>query len=140
MTSIHCLQHIKGYWTPDVVNSWDQGLSKIEQIMAASAKERWDRGEITILDVRGSSEYKEGHVPGAVHIPLGYLEERLDEIPGDKPLVVHCLSGFRSSVATSILDAHGFAPIASLVGGYEAWNAAGGSIERSSKGTEATVP
>ncbi|CAN5559297.1 MBL fold hydrolase [soil metagenome] len=133
------LDEIKGYWTPDVINQWDEGLSKIEQITAVTAKELLDRGEITILDVRGSAEYKEGHVPEAVHIPLGYLEDRLDEVPDNKLLVVHCLSGFRSSIAASILDAHGHAPIANLVGGYQAWAAAGGSIERGVKETEAMV-
>lgn len=133
------LDEIKGYWTPDVISQWDESLSKIEQITAVTAKELLDRGEITILDVRGSAEYKEGHVPETVHIPLGYLEDRLDEVSSDKPLVVHCLSGFRSSIAASILDAHGHAPIANLVGGYQAWSAAGGSIERSFRETEAVA-
>lgn len=133
------LDEINGYWTPDVISQWDEGLSKIEQITAVTAEELLRKGEITILDVRGSAEYKEGHVPGAVHIPLGYLEDRLDEVPDDKPLVIHCLSGFRSSIAASILDAHGHAPIANLGGGYQAWAAAGGSIERSSREAEAVV-
>ena len=133
------LDEIKGYWTPDVISQWDESFSKIEQITAVTAKELLDRGEITILDVRGSAEYKEGHVPETVHIPLGYLEGRLDEVSSDKPLVVHCLSGFRSSIAASILDAHGHAPIANLVGGYQAWSAAGGSIERSFRETEAVA-
>lgn len=133
------LDEIRGYWTPDVVSGWGDGLSKIEQITPVTAADLLDRREITILDVRGSSEYKESHVPGALHIPLGYLEDRLDEVPDDKPVVVHCLSGFRSSMASSILDAHGRTEIMNLVGGFEAWESAGGSIERGSKKAEAAV-
>ena len=97
------------------------------------AKLLHEQGEAVVLDVRGSNEYREGHVPGALHIPLGYLEERIDEVPQDRPLLVHCLSGFRSSIATSILHAHGRTGTMNLTGGWQAWSAAGNPIERGVK-------
>lgn len=126
------LDEIRGYWTPDVVKSWDQGLFGIEQVSADAAMKLIDEGQASVLDVRGSNEYNEGHVPGSVHIPLGYLEDRIDEVPAG-PVIVHCLSGFRSSIATSILHAHGRTDTLNLTGGYQAWAAADKPIERGSK-------
>jgi hydroxyacylglutathione hydrolase len=124
------LDEIRGYWTPDVIDSRESGLKQVEQVSAQTTAGLAERGEVTVLDVRGSAEYREGHLPGAVHIPLGYLEARMDEVPDDKPVVVHCLSGFRSSIASSILHANGRTSISNMTGGYEAWAAAGNTIER----------
>lgn len=134
------LDEIAGYWTPDIIAGRDGDLSTIEQIEPEDAIDLVEQGKVTVLDVRGSAEYNTGHVPGAVHIPLGYLEDRIDEVPADKPIVVHCLSGFRSSMALSILDAHGRDDISNLTGGYQSWSAAGGPIERSVKEAETVAP
>jgi glyoxylase-like metal-dependent hydrolase (beta-lactamase superfamily II)/rhodanese-related sulfurtransferase len=56
-----------------------------------------------ILDVRQSGEYDDGHLPGAVNIPLHELSRRIDEVPGGE-VWVHCASGYRSSIAASIID------------------------------------
>jgi hydroxyacylglutathione hydrolase len=60
-----------------------------------------------ILDVRRHGEWREGHVQGALHIPLHELLDRTDEVPGDRPVHVHCASGFRATIAASLLDARG---------------------------------
>ena len=133
------LDEIKGYWTPDVVSGWDGDLLTTEQVTAEAAAKLAEQGEAIILDVRGSNEYKEGHVPGALHIPLGYLEDRIDEVPSDKPVVVHCLSGFRSSIATSILHANDRTGTLNLIGGWQAWAAAGNPIDRGSREREAVA-
>jgi rhodanese-related sulfurtransferase len=62
-----------------------------------------------LLDVRDPNELRDdGHVPGAVEIPIGELASRLDEIPGDGPVTVLCKSGARASIAASVLDAAGY--------------------------------
>lgn len=127
------LDEIKGFWTPEVISGWDDSLIETHQISADAAGEILKSGDATILDVRGSNEYKEGHVPGALHIPLGYLDGRVDEIPADKPVLVHCLSGFRSSIAASILHAHGRTDTMNLTGGWQAWAAAGNPIDRGAR-------
>ncbi|MCR8978619.1 MBL fold metallo-hydrolase [Brevibacillus laterosporus] len=81
--------------------------------------------DVTLIDVRNSSEWLEGHLPHAVHIPLGSLQERLDEISKDKPILVQCRSGARSAIAVSLLESKGFENLINLKGGILAWNQAG---------------
>ena len=84
---------------------------------------------VTVVDVRSGNEWNEGHLPGAVHIPLGYLLDRLGDIPSDRPVVVQCQSGGRSSIAASILERAGFRDVANLTGGLGAWTASGLPLE-----------
>ncbi|MFE9095896.1 rhodanese-like domain-containing protein [Streptomyces sp. NPDC007264] len=74
-----------------------------------------------ILDVRGGAEREEGFIEGSLHIPLAELARRTDEIPADRPLVVHCAGGHRSSIAASLLRHKGRADVSDLLGGYGAW-------------------
>jgi rhodanese-related sulfurtransferase len=76
-----------------------------------------------VLDVRTPREWQENHIVGSVHIPLNHLCERLDEVPHDQRLVVHCQSGYRSAIAASLLEQHGVTSLADLVGGFAAWDA-----------------
>ena len=78
-----------------------------------------------ILDVRNTSEWKSGHLPGATHVYLGELESKLGSLPKDKPIIVHCQSGSRSSIATSILMAHGFSDVTNVTDGVDGWRKAG---------------
>lgn len=74
-----------------------------------------------VLDVRGRSEYEEGHISNAQQIHLGFLPKRLEEVPSDRPVVVHCQGGYRSAVACSVLEALGRRNVINLEGGYLAW-------------------
>jgi glyoxylase-like metal-dependent hydrolase (beta-lactamase superfamily II)/rhodanese-related sulfurtransferase len=76
-----------------------------------------------VLDVRNAGELITGTVPGAIHIPLAQLPKRLAEIPKDRPVVVHCAGGYRSSVAASLLRKEGWADVSDLLGGFNAWAA-----------------
>ena len=78
-----------------------------------------------MLDVREPGEVSAGVIENALCIPLGNLESKLAELDREKLLVVHCKSGYRSSIATSILRRAGFRDIANLIGGFEAWKTAG---------------
>ena len=62
---------------------------------------------LIVLDVRRADEWKAGHLDGALHIPLDQLEDRMDEVPTDQPVWVHCSSGFRASIAASLADRAG---------------------------------
>ncbi|MFC8716863.1 rhodanese-like domain-containing protein [Kitasatospora sp. NPDC057198] len=77
-----------------------------------------------VVDVRGEGERADGHIPGSVHLPLAELPHRLAEIPRDRPVVVHCAGGHRSSIAASLLRHHGHPLTSDLLGGYGAWEAA----------------
>ncbi|MFI8321465.1 rhodanese-like domain-containing protein [Streptomyces sp. NPDC085529] len=75
-----------------------------------------------VIDVRACGERAEnGVIDGALHLALGELPRRLDEIPRGMPLVLHCAGGHRSSVAASLLRHHGFDDVSDLLGGYAAW-------------------
>ncbi|WP_431943408.1 rhodanese-like domain-containing protein [Micromonospora marina] len=74
-----------------------------------------------VLDVRNAGEREQGAVDGSLHIPLAELTRRLGEVPADRPVVVHCAGGYRSSVAASLLRNAGHADVSDLLGGYGAW-------------------
>ena len=78
-----------------------------------------------VVDVRADNEWNEGHLPAAIHIPLGRLTERLSELPQQQPLLVQCAAGTRSAIAASVLTRAGVTDVSNLVGGYNAWAAAG---------------
>ncbi len=83
--------------------------------------------DVLFVDVRQPDEYQEAHIPGALLIPLGQLEERLREIPQDRDVVVVCRSGGRSARACGILGGHGYTRVRNLQGGMLAWR---GDAER----------
>jgi len=94
------------------------------------AYEHWQQGAqspipFIMLDVRTAEEYAEGHIKGAVLIPVQVLETRLSEVPKDKQVYVYCHSGVRSARASKMLIKHGFTNIENVVGGIEAWKHAG---------------
>jgi hydroxyacylglutathione hydrolase len=127
------LDRIGGYFGSEAVTVWAQTEGALETVpqvgVAALAASRDQR---IVLDVRDDSEWAGGHLPGARHIPLGRLPERLGELPRDADLVVHCQSGSRSSIAASLLLADGFARLANLTPGFAGWLSAGMPVERSS--------
>ena len=85
---------------------------------------------VTAVDVREKSEFSEGHIPGALHVPLGDLESRASEIPRDRPLLTYCGHGERAATGLSLLERMGFAQLTNFDGGFEAWQGAGLEIER----------
>jgi rhodanese-related sulfurtransferase len=78
-----------------------------------------------VVDVRAPHEYETKHIDGSVLIPLSHLAERARELPADRPLLVHCAGGYRSSIAVSLLQQRGFNQVSELAGGLAAWEAAG---------------
>ncbi len=75
---------------------------------------------VAVVDVRELGEYAEGHVPGVVHIPMGHLPARVEELDRGQPVYVICASGNRSAAMTDYLTAAGF-DAASVTGGTAAW-------------------
>jgi len=76
---------------------------------------------LQVVDVRNPGETAPGVIPGAVTVPLPQLDDRLGELDPARPTVVYCGSGYRSSIAASVLAAAGFEDVSDLLGGYEAW-------------------
>jgi rhodanese-related sulfurtransferase len=78
-----------------------------------------------LVDVREPWEYEQASIPGAVLIPLGEVPQRLEEIPSDRDVYVHCRMGGRSARAVAFLREHGRPRTHNVAGGIEAWKEAG---------------
>ena len=130
------LDRIAGWFAADAVREWGatHSLQTIRQVRPAELEADWRSGAVTVLDVRARSEWEEGHLPGVTNIPLGELGDRLAKIPADRPLVLHCQGGGRSSIAASLLQAHGLPNPVNLAGGFTAWRAAGLPVQKEDAG------
>ena len=102
----------------DLAEGWDRIVPSL------LAEELAGENPPLVLDVRGPNEYGPKHLESALNIPLNHLLERLGELPRDRPVVVHCAGGYRSSIAASILQREGIANLRDLAGGIAAWEAA----------------
>ena len=103
--------HIVAYLEPGELSSFAEAggsLAAIPRMDMEDLQTEAARADALVLDVRYASEFEAGHVPDAVQIPHTRLAERLEELPRDRTLMVHCASGARSAVAASLLARHGF--------------------------------
>lgn len=82
-----------------------------------------EQQSIHIIDVREVDEVAEGKIPGAVHIPLGLLEFKLQDLSKETPYIMVCRSGGRSGRATQLLESHGY-QVSNMVGGMMSWDGA----------------
>lgn len=85
---------------------------------------------VQVVDVREATEWADGRIPGAVHVPLGELGLRKTELDPNRPVVTICRSGRRSLTAADALRGAGFSEVASLAGGMDAWRDSGQPVER----------
>jgi hydroxyacylglutathione hydrolase len=127
------LDHVTAWYPTSIVAEHKAAghlVGTVPSMDAAALAPRMARGEVTVLDVRNRTEFEAGHLPGALHIPVGHLEERFAEIPRDRPLVVQCQSGGRSAIACSVLQRLGVTSLTNLSGGFLAWQGAGHEVVR----------
>lgn len=118
------LDNVAGFATLDVlqqIRSAGRRLGTVAAIDPAALAARLGTDGPRIIDVRGTSEWKNGHLPKATHIYLGDLEDRIASASREEPIVVHCETGTRASIAASLLLARGFTDVTVLRGGYTAW-------------------
>ncbi len=94
-------------------------LAATQQITAQELREHVR--DYQVVDVRRRPEWDSGHIDSAESHPLDGLAKTLSELPRDRPLAVHCKSGYRSVIACSMLEAAGFEHVANLTGGFDAW-------------------
>jgi molybdopterin/thiamine biosynthesis adenylyltransferase/rhodanese-related sulfurtransferase len=108
-----------------------QVRSEISEIDATHARDRIESGEPVIVDVREQDEWDEGHIPGAVHVPRGHLESRIERLAPDtaRPLVGYCSAGNRSAFAARTLMDLGYEDVVSLAGGFTDWKRNGFPVQ-----------
>lgn len=104
-------------------------LATTEEIDIPELQRRIAAGSVNILDVRRAEEWQAGRLKNSTNIAHTRLASRLAEVPKDKPLAIHCLSGGRSSYAAAFLERHGY-KVANVAGGFGAWERAGGDVVR----------
>ena len=85
-------------------------------------------GNTLLIDVRQPSEYRAGHILGALNIPLRELDEHLSEIPTDKEIVLYCSTGFRSAMGVMALHLRGYTHVRGFPPSFAGWQAAGEAV------------
>jgi len=123
------LDHIAGFALRDVREQWSAEASSLQTTPQIDARSLADLDGRTIIDVRGISEWRAGHLPGATHLFLGDLADTSAQLPRDTPIAVYCQGGTRSAIAASLLQAKGFTKITNVQGGITAWRGAGLPVE-----------
>jgi hydroxyacylglutathione hydrolase len=121
------IDRVRGWFGADALaNPAGNASQTIEQLSPLEVAQRVRAGAATVIDVRNTDEWAHGHIRGALHAPLGRLQEYVGKLPaGTQQLVLQCESGGRSGIAASVLLALGVQNVANLEGGFAAWRAAG---------------
>ena len=101
-----------------VVSAWGASVAAARENKTAS-----------VVDVRSRSEFEDGHIHGAINIPLAELPRRLGDVP-EGPLVVHCQGGTRSAIASSVLSRSGRDDVSNMTGGFGEWERTGNNVEK----------
>ncbi len=118
--------NVVGY-LPDPQAYFLSHQSEVEQasrLGSPAADEAVADTDVQVVDIRNAGEVVAGMVPGARHIPLAELAARASELDSERPVVLYCAGGWRSSVAASLLRAKGFTDVSDILGGYGAWEMA----------------
>ena len=113
--------HTLGY-LQDGIEAWVSSGREIDSLESVSAdylKEKLSSA-VPVFDVRNDGEYEGAHIPNAVHTPLGFINDHLNEYPSDEPFYVHCAGGYRSVIAASILKSRGIHNVIDVAGGFKA--------------------
>ena len=112
------------------MRAWDNAGLPLEAVGQMTVQEIKQAGKkLQLLDVRSRDEWNKGHIPNASHVFLGELRENLGELDQSKPTAVYCDSGYRASIATSILKQAGFGSVYNVPGSWQAWKKAGFPVE-----------
>ena len=111
------------------MEAWDNAGFKLSQVDQKTVREVHEANNIQLIDVRAPGEWKSGHAPGAQHIFLPELRENLDGLDRERPIAAYCDSGYRASIATSILKQEGFTDVSNVPGSWQAWKNAGLPID-----------
>ena len=105
----------------DDIDHLELELQKADVIDISEFKSYLNKDHIQIVDVRGKTEFDEGHIKGAENIFVGTLPDNLYKMSKDKPVVIHCQSGDRAAIAYSILRKNGFTNVKNYAGGMKEW-------------------
>jgi rhodanese-related sulfurtransferase len=118
--------------SPGFLKIVEDAKSRVREVTVEEARKRLETAKARLIDVREESEWEAGHALGAQHIGKGVIERDIEQkVPGrNSELILYCGGGFRSALATDNLQKMGYTNVASMSGGWRAWQAAGAPVEK----------
>jgi glyoxylase-like metal-dependent hydrolase (beta-lactamase superfamily II)/rhodanese-related sulfurtransferase len=130
--------HVAGYLKDGLysLQSEPQRVALTESLNAQFAAELLSSNQPPLaIDVRAPKEREQKYIAGSLSIPLNHLVEKLETLPKERALLVYCAGGYRSSIAASLLQRHGFERVAEIAGGIAGWEAAKLPVQPDSDGS-----
>ncbi|MBA2435928.1 MAG: rhodanese-like domain-containing protein [Chthoniobacterales bacterium] len=109
--------NVLGYIKADALTE----TQKLSQISVQELKANLNENGPLVVDVRTPTEWKNSHLEGARHLPLASFAKQAPDLPNDRPIAIICGSGYRSSIATSLLRARGYEQVGNVTGGMTAF-------------------
>lgn len=108
-----------------------EAKKRIKEVRVADVKQmRARKDPVTIIDVREPNEWALGRIPGAMHLPRGVLETKIEAaVPRERQIVLYCAGGNRSALAADSLQQMGYDKVSSMAGGWTAWAQEDGEVE-----------
>lgn len=118
--------------SPGFLKIVDDAKSRVREVDVGETRRQVESGKAKLIDVREQSEWAAGHARGAAHMGKGVIERDIEERFPDKnlSLILYCGGGFRSALAADNLQKMGYRNVASMAGGWRAWQAEGGPTEK----------
>lgn len=114
------IERVTGY-LQDGLAGWVRAGMPVEETSQITVKQLHQFDGVQIIDVRRPAEWQEGHVPGARHKPLDNLTALLSDLDPRQPVAVYCKGGYRSAIASSLLQRAGYTQVMNVVGGFDGW-------------------
>ncbi len=117
--------------SPGFLKIVEDAKSRVREVSIDEARRKLASGKAKLVDVREESEWEAGHARGAQHLGKGVIERDIEASVPDKnaELILYCGGGFRSALATDNLQKMGYTNVASMAGGWRAWQAAGAPVD-----------
>ncbi|HLV26941.1 MAG TPA: rhodanese-like domain-containing protein [Gemmatimonadales bacterium] len=108
-----------------------EAKQRIREVTPSEVKQRVEqKDDVVLLDVREPNEWNLGRIPGAIHIPRGIMETKVEQvIPRDSEVVIYCAGGNRSALAADTLQQMGYNNVSSMADGWRGWMQANGPVE-----------
>jgi rhodanese-related sulfurtransferase len=118
--------------SPGFLKLVEDAKSRVREVTVAEAQRKLESGKARLIDVREDNEWEAGHASGGQHMGRGVIERDIEQRVPDKKteLILYCGGGFRSALATDNLQKMGYTNVASMAGGWRAWQAAGAPVEK----------
>ena len=120
--------------SPGFLKLVEDAKSRVREVGVSDTRRKVEKNEALLVDVREESEWAAGHARGALHLGKGVIERDIENRVPDKsaPIILYCGGGFRSALSADNLQKMGYTNVSSMAGGWRAWQAEGGPVEKGS--------